>query len=150
MTEDMHVAVLMFIANRSVENRVLDAIRRAGFDEITLAQARIMARIGPEGTRISDLAEQAQVAKQTATHLVDQLERAGYVERTVDPTDGRGRLVRISERAAAALPIARAEEAAITAEWTEHIGAKRMRQLRETLTMLREITDLPRPPRHSA
>jgi DNA-binding MarR family transcriptional regulator len=141
VAEEIHVGLLMFIASRSMETRVLDAVHRAGYDDITLAQARVAARLAPDGTRLTDLAEQAQVAKQTATHLVDQLERAGYAERTVDPTDGRGRLVRIAERGMEVIRIARAEEAKIDAEWTRHIGARRMRQLHEALTMLRDITD---------
>ncbi|MFD5810933.1 MarR family winged helix-turn-helix transcriptional regulator [Rhodococcus aetherivorans] len=145
MAEDLSAAVLMFIAQRSAENRILAALRRAGYDDITLAQARVAARIGPGGTRLTVLAEQAQVAKQTASFLVDQLERAGYVERTVDPTDARARLVRIAPRGAEAGHVARAEEARIEAEWTEHLGTRRMKQLREALTLLREITDPYRP-----
>lgn len=141
MADELTTGVLMFIAYRSAENRVLDAVHRAGYTDLTLAQARIAARIGPEGTRLSDLAEQAQVAKQTATVLVDRLERAGYVERTADPTDGRARLVRIAARGKDVVPIARAEEARIDAEWTSHLGKRRMRQLREALTLLRDITD---------
>lgn len=141
MAVDLNTALLMFIAARSAENRILAALRRAGYDDITLAQARVAARIGPDGTRLTDLAEQAQVAKQTASFLVDQFERAGYVERTVDPTDARARLVRIARRGTEALPVARAEEARIEAEWTEHLGVRRMKQLREALTLLREITD---------
>jgi DNA-binding MarR family transcriptional regulator len=141
MTAELNVAVLMFIAHRSAENRIIEAVRRAGVHDVTVAQARVAARIGPDGTRISDLAEQAQVAKQTATALVDRLEKAGYVERTVDPTDGRARLVRLAPRGLALLPIARAEEARIEQEWTEYLGERRMRQLRQALTMLRELTD---------
>jgi DNA-binding MarR family transcriptional regulator len=139
--DELNTSLLMFIAYRSAENRIIDAVRSAGYTDFTLAQARIVARIGPEGTRLSDLAEQAQVAKQTATVLVDRLEHAGYVERTVDPTDGRARLVRIAPRGAEVVPIARAEEARIEAEWTNHLGERRMRQLREALTVLRDITD---------
>ena len=141
MADDIFVGALMFIANRAVENRVIDALRRAGYADLTLAQGRIAARIGPDGTRLTDLAEQAQVSKQTATHLVDQLERGGYVERTVDPTDGRGRLVRFTSQGHKVIRVARAEEERITTEWTRHLGKSRMGQLRETLTMLREITD---------
>jgi hypothetical protein len=47
----------------------------------------------------------------------------------------------MTPRAEAALPIARAEEDRIEAEWRAHLGAKRMNQLREALTALREITD---------
>lgn len=141
MAEEMHVGVLMFTAYRSAENRIIDAARRAGYTDLTVPQARIAARIGPHGTRLTELAEQAQVAKQTATVLVDRLERAGYVERVVDPTDARARLVRIAARGAEVIAVARAEEARIEAEWSEHLGRRRMQQLREALTMLREITD---------
>jgi len=141
MPEDLPVSLLMFIAARAAENRILEAVQRAGNDDITVAQARIAARIGPNGTRLGELAEQAQVAKQTATALVDRLERAGYVQRTVDPTDARARLVRIGKRGAEIIPIARVEEAKIEAEWTEHLGPRRMKQLRDALNLLREITD---------
>ena len=141
MTDQLHIGVLMFIAHRAAENRIVEAARRAGFPDLTVPQARILARIGPDGTRLSALAEQAQVARQTATVLVDRLERAGYVERTVDPRDARARLVRIAGRGAELVPVVRAEEARIEAEWSAHLGERRMRQLREALTALREITD---------
>jgi DNA-binding MarR family transcriptional regulator len=141
VAEDMHIGVLMFIANRAAETRVSEAVHRAGYSEITLAQARIGARIAPEGTRLTELAEQAQISKQTATHLIDQLERGGYVERTVDPTDGRGRLVRFTKKGSDVIRIAREEEAKIDDEWTAHLGTRQMRQLREALTKLRDITD---------
>jgi DNA-binding MarR family transcriptional regulator len=141
VTEDVHVGVLMFIANRWAETKVSDAVRRAGYDDITLAQARVGARIAPGGSRLTELAEQAQISKQTVTHLVDQMERGGYVKRSVDPTDGRGRLVRFTERGLDVIRIAREEEAKITADWTAHLGERRMRQLREALSLLCEITD---------
>ena len=90
---------------------------------------------------MSGLAEQALVSKQTATHLVDKLERAGYVERVVDPANARARLVRISPRGEELIAVARAEEAEIDKDWTKHLGAQRMHDLRETLTLLRGITD---------
>lgn len=142
VSEYLHIGVLMFVAYRSAESRIVAAMHRAGYTDITVAQARIAARIGPAGTRISDLAEQAQVAKQTATALVDRLERAGYVERVADPTDARVRLVRLGPRGREAAPVVRAEEAAIEAEWTAHLGQRRMTHLREALTRLREITDV--------
>jgi DNA-binding MarR family transcriptional regulator len=131
----------MFVANRAAESRVSAAVHRAGYSDITLAQARIAARIAPEGSRLTELADQAQISKQTATHLIDQLERGGYVERTVDPTDGRGRLVRFTEKGLEVIKVARAEESRIDAEWRAHLGERRMRQLREALSLLREITD---------
>lgn len=141
MSRELPTSLLMFIATRAAVDRVFQAIRDAGFDDMTIAQSRLLMGIDDEGTRLGTLATRAQIAKQTATALVDRLEQAGYVDRVPDPTDGRARLVRMTSRARAILPIARAEEARIEAEWRAHLGAERMDQLRQALTALRDITD---------
>lgn len=141
MTRELPTSLLMFIAARAAADRIFRAVHDAGFDDVTIAQSRLMMGIDTDGTRVSVLAERAQIAKQTATALVDKLERAGYVERVPDPSDGRARLVRMTPRAEAALPLARAEEDRIEAEWRAHLGDHRMNQLREALTALRDITD---------
>src|SRR3954447_18713974 len=131
----------MFIAARSAADRIFRAVHDAGFDDVTIAQSRLLMGIDTDGTRLSVLSARAQIAKQTATALVDKLEQAGYVERVPDPSDGRARLVRMTPRAQAALPLARAEEDRIEAEWRAHLGTELMDQLREALTALRDITD---------
>ena len=141
MTRELPTSLLMFIAARAAADRIFRALHDAGFDDVTIAQSRLMMGLDTEGTRLSVLAERAQIAKQTATALVDKLERAGYVERVPDPSDGRARLVRMTPRGEAALPTARAEEDRIEAEWRNHLGAERMDQLRQALTSLRDITD---------
>jgi DNA-binding MarR family transcriptional regulator len=137
---DLHPALLMFIAARYAETRVRQYLSDAGF-EVSAAQGRVMARVGEGGTRLTDLAEQAQITKQSAGFLVDQLERAGYAERVPDPTDARARLVRIAPRGLEAQRAARAAEREIAREWEEHLGAERMAALQDALTALREITD---------
>jgi DNA-binding MarR family transcriptional regulator len=137
----LNLGLLLFIPYRAMESRVFRALADAGFDDVTPAQARVMQRIGPAGTRLTELAEAAQVTKQTAGFLVDQLERAGYVRRTRDPTDARARLVRIAERGRAAQPVAAAAVAEVEGEWRAHLGPRRWAQLQQGLTVLREITD---------
>jgi len=139
--DDLNLGLLLFIPYRALETRVFARLAEAGFDDITPAQARVFQRISPAGTRLTDLAEQAQVTKQTAGFLVDQLERAGYVRRVPDPTDARARLVQIAERGARTIPVAAAVVAEIEAEWTAHLGATQAAQLRRALKSLREITD---------
>jgi DNA-binding MarR family transcriptional regulator len=140
-TQELNLGLLCYVAYRAVETRVMAAVRSAGFDDITVAQARLFARIGPDGTRLTDLAEQAQVTKQTAGFLVDQLERCRYVSREPDPADARARLVRIAPRGLAAVEVARRAEAEVEAEWTRHLGRQATASLRRALSRLREITD---------
>ena len=132
---------MLFVANRALEQRAFEAVVAAGITDITLAQARVAARIAPGGTRVSDLALQARVTKQSAAFLVEQLEAAGYVERVPDPTDRRARLVRLTPRAQRVAQAADAEVERVLAEWAEHVGEERLRQVYETLRDLRQITD---------
>lgn len=136
----MDLATLMFIAYRAMDERVLAAVREAGF-EVTTAQARVAQRITDEGSRLTDLAARAQVTKQTASLQVAALERVGFVERVPDPTDRRASLIRFTERGRRARDRAQQEVAAVEREWEEHLGPELAGCLREALTRLREVTD---------
>lgn len=139
--QEPNLGVLLFIASRALEQRAHDAVIAAGITDISVAQARIAARIGPHGTRVSDLADQARITKQSAGFLVEQLESAGYVERVPDPSDRRARLVRLTARADEVVAAADAEVHRVLREWEAHVGADRLRQTYETLLDLREIAD---------
>ncbi len=139
--ERPNLGVLLFVSYRALERRAYDAAVAAGATNLSIAQARILQRVGPGGTRVSDLAEQALVTKQTAGYLVEQLEQAGYVERVPDPSDGRARLVRLTARAERLVPAANAEVERTLAEWEAHVGTAALRQVDETLAKLWEITD---------
>ena len=139
--DELNTGLLLFIPYRALENRVFAALADAGYGDFTVAQARVAQRIGPEGSRLTELAEAAQVTKQTAGFLVDQLERAGYVERVPDPRDARAKLIRLAERGQQTAAVAAEAVARVEAEWAEHLGAHRYGQLRRILGQLRQITD---------
>ncbi|MFE3545220.1 MarR family winged helix-turn-helix transcriptional regulator [Nocardia sp. NPDC059177] len=123
-----------------MERRVFLALAEAGFD-LTPAQARLVARIAPGGSRLTELAAQAQVTKQTAGVLVDQLVRNGYLKREPDPRDGRARLLVPDERGRQAVEVANRAARQVEDEWITHLGSRAARDLRSSLELLREITD---------
>ena len=138
--EPLNLGLLLFIPYRAMESAVLDELRDHGHD-LTIAQARVFQRIAPGGSRPGELATAAQLSKQTLGSILDQLERAAYVIRVPDPSDGRARLVTITakgrELVELSLPVVRE----IERSWTKHLGPARTRQLREALVELRRITD---------
>ena len=136
----MDLATLMFVSYRAMDERVREAMRDAGYD-VTVAQARIAQRIAEDGTRLTELADRAQVTKQTASLLVAALEREGLVERVPDPDDGRARLIRLSARGRQASQRAMEVVIGVEREWAEHLGPELTDRLREGLVRLREVTD---------
>jgi DNA-binding MarR family transcriptional regulator len=136
----MDLATLMFVSYRAMDERVRLAMREAGYD-VTVAQSRLAQRIAEEGTRLTELADRAQVTKQTASLLVAALEREGLVERVPDPADGRARLIRLSARGQEAAERAKQVVLGVEREWTEHLGPELSDRLREGLVRLREVTD---------
>jgi DNA-binding MarR family transcriptional regulator len=135
------LGVSLFIPYRYAEDRIFRAIQDAGFDDWTLAQCRVFQRIAPDGSRLTDLADQAQVSKQSAGVLVDQLERLGYVRRVADPTDGRARLIVLEPRGRRAVEVATATLDEILSEWRAYMGTRNFTLLQQILAQLREITD---------
>ena len=139
--QPVDLGVALFIPYRYMEDRIFRAIQDAGFKDWTLAQVRVFQRLTPNGSRLTDLAEQAQMSKQSAGVLVDQLERLGYVCRVPDPTDGRARLIVIEERGRRAAEVAMATSTEILAEWRAFLGTRNFTLLHQILDQLREITD---------
>lgn len=137
---DPNLGLLLYIPYRYLESAVMDALRAHGHD-LPLNQARVFQRIAPEGSRLAELAEAAQLPKQTVGSIIDQLEAAGYVQRSTDPEDARARLVTITPRGQQLVEISLPVLHDVEAAWRAHLGPVRTRQLKEALTALREITD---------
>jgi DNA-binding MarR family transcriptional regulator len=107
--------------------------RERGHPEVRPPHGNVFQFLDDDGTRVSVLAERAQITKQSMAELVAHLERHGYVERVPDPSDRRAKLVRATARGAEIYAIAREVVAELEDEWTRALGKAKMRQLRELL-----------------
>jgi DNA-binding MarR family transcriptional regulator len=131
-----NLAILLrepFRAGTEVLNR---RFAECGHTEIRPPHGNVMQFLDDDGTRVSVLAERAQMTKQSMAELVAHLERLGYVERVPDPRDRRAKLVCATPRGEQLYVIAREVVAEIEAEWTRRIGKVKMRRLRELLEEL--------------
>jgi DNA-binding MarR family transcriptional regulator len=111
-------------------------IAARGHREVRAPHGNVFEFLDEEGTQVSELARRAQITKQSMAELVEHLERQGYVERIPDPRDRRAKLVRATARGREVYAVACEAIAEIEREWTERIGARKMRQLRSLLEEL--------------
>jgi DNA-binding MarR family transcriptional regulator len=114
-------------------------VSSSGFEDLQPAHLSAIQPLWdfPEGARLTALAREARITKQSMSALVDHLETAGYVERVPDPDDARAVRIRLTTRGRAFARAGRGFARGVEADWAERIGARRVEDLRTALELLR-------------
>ena len=90
-----HTGVLLWWASRAWMAEFRRRLDQAGYEDLPDgAFHHVLPFLDIKGTRITVLAQRAEISKQAVNQFVDQLEKAGYVNRTADASDGRAKIVR--------------------------------------------------------
>ena len=136
------IGLLLRLAYQHYAQDVEAALREAGFGDINPAAGNVFPFVPPGGITVSHLAELARVRKQSMAQAVDQLERAGYVERRPNPRDQRSRLVFLTERGAAVPPVTHAAARQVEERWAALTSPAEFEALRAVLIhLLTELKD---------
>jgi DNA-binding MarR family transcriptional regulator len=133
-----NLAVLLREPFRIGSARLHERFAERGHPEVRTPHGNVLQFLDADGTRVSVLAERAQVTKQSMAELVAHLERHGYVERVPDPADRRAKLVRATPRGQEVYAIAREFVVEMEAEWTSKLGERKIASLRKLLKELNE------------
>jgi DNA-binding MarR family transcriptional regulator len=120
-------------------DRVYSELTAIGFEDIRPAHGSVFRYISPDGSRLTELAEYAQITKQSMTYLIDYLHQHGYVEMVSDPTDRRAKLVRLTPKGNKVQQTAIQISRQVEAEWATQLGGRKMAQLRRLLEELSEV-----------
>ena len=118
--------------------RIVDGVVGAGFPQKP-AHSAVFAQIGPEGSRLTELARGANMSPQAMGELVDELEELGYVVRRPDPTDRRAKLIVLTAKGQACIRAGMVTIEGIEQQLTERLGDRGHRQLRTLLTKLLDV-----------
>ncbi len=136
VSEDLHELGEILVSTAAA------VVRRVPTDglEVSLAAARVMARISDNGPcRISDLAVQERSSQPTITNHVKRLEAAGLVERAVDATDARAWLIDLTPRGRQRLGEIRTQLGTNIEPMLETLSARDRKALRAGLEVMRRM-----------
>jgi DNA-binding MarR family transcriptional regulator len=111
-------------------------VAAAGFPDVQPAHLQVFRLPSPEGVRPSDLAARLQISKQSVNDLLGHLEEHGYLTREADPSDGRGRVVRLTAKGRRLEDEVHAAGRLAEAETKARLGASRYEGLLATLNEL--------------
>jgi DNA-binding MarR family transcriptional regulator len=131
---EINTGRLLLRASRVYNDRAMADIRGLGHAKLSLTHAAILPHIEMEGTRLTALAEAAGMTKPSVSQLVDELEAAGYVERTPDSDDKRAQKIMFTALGWRFLDDASRVKEEIEADISRVLGAKGTAVLRDLLT----------------
>jgi len=124
---------LLALAFGGVVDELQRRLAALGYADVRPAHGFAFVRLTPDGATITELAAHLGVTKQAASHMIDDLEESGYVERRAHPTDGRGKVVALTTRGWACIAATEEIFADIERRWADLIGVERMEALRADL-----------------
>jgi DNA-binding MarR family transcriptional regulator len=127
------IGALLRLAWQAVRERIYEGVLEAGYTDLSRAHVLLFRWPTIDGLRPSELAARNQLSRQAINDLLRDLEKRGYLERTLDPTDGRARIVRLTERGWDLTQVISDMSFATESEWAQVIGERRYGEFRSAL-----------------
>jgi DNA-binding MarR family transcriptional regulator len=112
-----------------------------GYSEISPSHGLVFQYLEEGGSRITTLAAQAGMTKQSMSALVYQLEDYGYVKRKADLEDARAILFYLTTKGEALKTKAQSVNYQFEQKWKQKLGAEQYKLLREMIQKLVEVED---------
>lgn len=135
-----HVGQLLTQLTRLFQTELFQRLTAAGLENARVPHTHVTAYIKAEGSRLTELAAHARMTLPAMSELVDDLQRLGVVERRPDPSDGRAKLICLTDAGWEAMRTARREIAEIEDGYRELVGAEHFDAAAATLDeLLRDL-----------
>jgi DNA-binding MarR family transcriptional regulator len=126
-------SVVGMLFRATVDRVQVHMVARQG-EPVRPSHLYVLRSLYPVGTSVSELADRCEVTKQAISQVTDSLESAGLVRRTSHPTDGRVRIVELTEHGRHTLETAVLAWGDVEREWAELLGGPDvMQRVREAM-----------------
>ncbi len=135
------MGALLRAAWKGVRDHIDQAVKAAGYVDLTRAHVSLFRHPTLDGMRPTDLAAEMQISKQAVNDLLGDLERQGYIRRDVDPADRRSRLIRLTAKGMKLEDTVRLAAQDAERQLERELGRDRFRSFREALVEAARISN---------
>lgn len=124
---------LLLDAFNWLDTGLLASLKEQGWPDLSHSQSMVMAYLGSDGIRISELARRLGVSRQAAQKSVKELERLKLVKTEVDPTNSSAKTVVLTDQGKANVTAALNAFSEIEMQLSRRIGSADLASMRKTL-----------------
>lgn len=136
MTETTDFGILLLLASQEFVRELRETLATQGFDDQGRSDGYVLRALSAEPMTVSSLAERLEISKQGAGQIVDDMEQRGLVARVPSPTDGRARILRLSQRGHDTLKAARKFHQTYERRLKRAHGSETVAAVREVLAVM--------------
>lgn len=112
---------------------LLEPVAGTEFDDVRETHLQIFGHIRMGGVRLTELGARAQLSLAATSELVNELVRLGYLKREPDPTDGRAKLIQLTDRGITLMSLAGHRVLDMERRWADHVGDRRFADMTATM-----------------
>ena len=120
----------------ALETNLHTRLAEEGYAEITPSHGLVFQYLEEDGSRITELASQAGITKQSMSALVYQLEEYGYLKRKKDQDDARAVLFVLTTKGASLKQRGQQINFQFEKKWEQELGTASYQKLREMIEQL--------------
>jgi DNA-binding MarR family transcriptional regulator len=140
------VAQLLFKCARLVNERAISKVNELPQAiQLRTAHTNLFPHLDFDGVRITELARRLDISKQAVSQTIAELELMDVVETIPDPSDGRARLARFTDKGKLSILQGLGVLRGIEAENERAIGKAKFHALHEGLLALETLLEPPAP-----
>ena len=121
--------------------QIFEGVARAGYDDLNPAHVGLFRHPSLGGRRLTEIAQQMQITKQSVHELVSHLQARGYLVREPDPADRRARIVVLTQKGRQLESIVRDQARHAEEQIAAILGPRRFAKLQQALETI--IAELP-------
>lgn len=140
-TDRLAVGQLLVRLLREFRHELSAPAAAAGYGDIRDPHLQIFGTIGMGAVRLTDIAARAQLSLAATSELVNDLQALGYLERRPDPSDGRAKLICLTERGRGLMAHAGDRVATIESHWSVIVGKRSFTDMCSTMQRLLDQLD---------
>jgi DNA-binding MarR family transcriptional regulator len=122
--------------HRATQVDCIARLNKAGYTDLRMRHLALLEGLPREGARVTTLASQTGMSKQSMGELIDEIEANGYIERRNDPADRRARLIVFTAKGQRAYEEAFTVLGEMERDYAQTVGASRYSETRAVLDQL--------------
>jgi DNA-binding MarR family transcriptional regulator len=122
--------------HRATQVDCIARLNKAGYTDLRMRHLALLEGLPREGARVTTLASQTGMSKQSMGELVDEIEANGYIERRNDPEDRRARLIVFTAKGQRAYEEAFTVLGEMEHDYAQTVGTSRYSETRAVLDQL--------------